>query len=427
MGMIDDDLNAPLGQFWVRKRPSLGKLPYIGVALGALGLLGTLGTFSPELGRLAFQHAGIGVPAPTSEPHKTTSHQSTASLTALAPRTIAESSRAENAPFPDAPVPGAQVAVLGEMAGHEVEAIERRSGVKIIRPGGSATPGALIIDVVKALNTGRAAAPDPRLIEQTRYGPVPRIGPDGARPAETYARPAVSLPGLPRIALLVGGMGLSPRATEAAIASLPGAVTLGFAPYGADLARETALARQAGHELVLEIPMEPFDFPHDNPGPHTLVADAAKAGNSDNLTWLMSRFSGYAGVANFLGGKFTANETALTPVLREIAARGLFYVDDGTSARSLAMTLAPGQELAAARADIVLDSTAQPEAIEAALARLQAIARGKGLAIGVASALPASVEIIGRFARALETRGIALVPLSAAMPRRQQDLADHQL
>jgi polysaccharide deacetylase 2 family uncharacterized protein YibQ len=227
--------------------------------------------------------------------------------------------------------------------------------------------------------------------------------------------------------LLVGGMGLSPRATEAAIASLPGAVTLGFAPYGADLARETALARLAGHELVLEIPMEPFDFPHDNPGPHTLVADAAKASNSDNLTWMMSRFSGYAGVANFLGGKFTADERALTPVLREIAARGLFYVDDGTSARSLAMTLAPGQQLAAARADIVLDSTARPEAIEAALARLEAIARGNGLAIGVASALPASVEIIGRFARALETRGIALVPLSAAMPRRQQDLADHQL
>jgi len=48
----------------------------------------------------------------------------------------------------------------------------------------------------------------------------------------------------------------------------------------------------------------------------------------------MSRFSGYAGVANFLGGKFTADERALTPVLREIAARGLFYVDDGTSARA---------------------------------------------------------------------------------------------
>ena len=76
------------------------------------------------------------------------------------------------------------------------------------------------------------------------------------------------------------------------------------------------------------------------------------------------------------------------------------------------MTLAPGQELTAARADIVLDSPAGSGAIEAALARLEAIARDKGLAIGVASALPASIETIGRFARALEARGIALVPLS---------------
>ena len=303
--------------------------------------------------------------------------------------------------------------------------LERQSGVKILRPGGGSTPGALIIDVAKALNEGLTAAPDPRLTEQTRHGPVPRIGLDGARSAEIYARPTVSLPGLPRIALLVGGMGLSPRATEAAIAALPGAVTLGFAPYGAGLARQTARAREAGHDLILEIPMEPFDFPRDNPGPHTLVADAGKPGNGDNLAWLMSRFTGYAGVANFLG-KFTADEAALRPVLRAFATRGLFYVDDGTSARSLAMTLAPGQALAAARADIVLDSAGGPGAIEAALARLEAIARDKGLAIGVASALPDSIETIGRFARGLEARGIALVPLSAAMPRLQLGLAEHQ-
>src|SRR6202047_1690645 len=197
----------------------------------------------------------------------------------------------------------------------------------------------------------------------------------------------------------------------------------GFAPYGADLARETARAREAGHEVVLQIPMEPFDFPRDNPGPHTLLAGAGKAANIDNLTWLMSRFTGYAGVANFLGGKLTSGAKALTPVLRAIAARGLFYVDDGTSAQSLAMTLAPGQALAAARADVVLDSTAEPEAIEAALARRAAIAHDKGVAIGVASALPPSIAIIGRFARALEARGIALIPLSSAMPGQQPGLA----
>jgi polysaccharide deacetylase 2 family uncharacterized protein YibQ len=135
----------------------------------------------------------------------------------------------------------------------------------------------------------------------------------------------------------------------------------------------------------------------------------------------MSRFTGYVGVANFLGGKFTADE-ALRPVLRAFATRGLFYVDDGTSARSLAMTLA----LAVARADIVLDSAGGPGAIEAALARLEAIARDKGLAIGVASPLPDSIGTISRFAHGLEARGIALAPLSAAMPRLQLGLAEHQ-
>lgn len=409
--MTDDDLNAPLGQ--VQKRQSRGDPLYAAVAMGGLGLFAVAAAFFPELDRPpgAAHYAASGVPAPGTAPYETPAGGPT---NAHPPQRIAEA-----AGDPTAAVP-AQKAGLG------AEAVERRTGVKIVRAGGGAAPEALIIDVTKALNTGLPAAPDPRLIEQTPHGPIPRIAADGARPSEVYARPAISsvgsTQGSPRIALLIGGMGLAPHATESAIANLPSAVTLGFAPYGADLARETARARAAGHEVVLQIPMEPFDFPNNNPGPHTLLAGAGKAANIDNLAWLMSRFTGYAGVANFLGGKLTADAKALTPVLREIAARGLFYVDDGTSAQSLAMPLAPGQALAAARADVVLDSTADPEAIEAALARLEAIARDKGVAIGVASALPPSIATIGRFARALEARGIALIPLSAAVPSQQTGL-----
>ena len=412
--MTDDDLNAPLGQFPVQKRPPRGNALYAAVAIGGLGLLAVPAAFLPELVRPpgAALYAANGFPAPGMAPNQT---PAAVPYNAPPPQTIAEVASDTTATVP------------AEKAGLGAEAVERRTGVKIIRAGAAAAPEALIIDVAKALNAGLPAASDRRLIEQTPHGPIPRIGADGARPSEVYARPAVSSGGLtqgsPRIALLVGGMGLAPRATESAIANLPGAVTLGFAPYGADLAHETARAREAGHEIVLQIPMEPFDFPRDNPGPHTLLAGAGKAANIDNLTWLMSRFTGYAGVANFLGGKLTADAKALTPVLHEIAARGLFYIDDGTSAQSLAMTLAPGQALAAARADVILDSTAEPDAIEAALGRLEAIARDKGVAIGVASALPPSIAIIGRFARALEARGIALIPLSAAMPSQQPGVA----
>src|SRR5262249_516885 len=161
--------------------------------------------------------------------------------------------------------------------------------------------------------------------------------------------------------------------------------------------------------VVLQIPMEPFDYPRNNPGPHALLAGAGEAANIDNLTWLMSRFTGYAGVMNFLGGRFTADERALNPVLREIARPQLFYLDRGSSAQTIAVPLAANRGLAAARADIVLDSAAQPEAIEAALTRLETIARDRGVAIGAASALPTSIAAIGRFARALKSRGVSLI------------------
>ena len=146
--------------------------------------------------------------------------------------------------------------------------------------------------------------------------------------------------GAPRIALMVGGLGLNAEGAEAAIAKLPGAVTLGFAPYGAGIEERAAEARAAGHETALQAPMEDFSDGTGEPGPHTLKTSASDADNLDSLRWLLSRFAGYVAVVNHLGGKFTADTRELTPVLTEIAARGLGYLDDGASPRSVAPEVA---------------------------------------------------------------------------------------
>jgi polysaccharide deacetylase 2 family uncharacterized protein YibQ len=294
--------------------------------------------------------------------------------------------------------------------------IEQKSGVKVVRSGGGTAPEATIIEVPQPPSVALVPAPDPRLVEQSRYGPLPRIGADGARPADVYARPVMTSAAIkanaPRIVLIVGGLGLSRTATQAAIANLPGGVTLAFAPYGKDLDASVSQARAQGHEVILQLPMEPIDYPQTDPGPHTLLSSASPAENTDNLHWLMSRFTGYTGVANFLGGKLTADAAALSPILREIAGRGLIYADDGSSPQSLAPSLAADAGLTMAKADVIIDAT--PGGIDAALVQLEAIARDKGLAIGMASALPASLEKIGGFARAAEARGLVLIPLSAA-------------
>jgi len=295
------------------------------------------------------------------------------------------------------------------------EALEQQSGVKVVRTGAD-TPNALIITVPPDLSVGLSPAPDMRLAEKSRYGLLPKIGADGSQPSEIYARPLVSsgkLPAnAPKIAILIGGMGLDPAATTKAVQSLPPAVTLGFAPYGNDLAKATEEARAKGHEIMLQVPMEPYDYPRNNPGPHTLVTGVSASETEDNLHWLMGRFTGYVGIANFLGARFTSDESALKPFLRELADRGLFYADDGTSAQSLGPTLAPEVGVKLARADITL--TSDPDRLGADLLLLESKARDKGIAVGIASGLTLNtIERIARFAQALETKGINLVPLSS--------------
>ncbi|MGO4872987.1 MAG: divergent polysaccharide deacetylase family protein [Roseiarcus sp.] len=327
--------------------------------------------------------------------------------------------RIEQAP-PAPPSPAAPPAAAALPATATGDQVDAASGVKVVRNGGGASD-ALIIDVPQALGVHLAAAPDQRLVEKSRYGLLPRIGADGARPADVYARPVIASgrlrAGAPRVAIIIGGLGLNAEGTANAIARLPGAVSLGFAPYGGDLEREVAAARAAGHEILLQAPMESFAYPADNPGPHTLLAGASESENLDSLHWLMARFPGYVGVVNYLGGKFTSDAHVLTPVLADIAARGLVYLDDGSSPRSVARQAASTLDLPSGTADVIIDANPAPEAIDAALIRLEALARSQGGAIGIAAALPASVDRIARWSAALEARGVALAPVSAMMAR----------
>ena len=255
-----------------------------------------------------------------------------------------------------------------------------------------------------------------RLLETSRHGGIPRIAPDGARPSEIYARAMKPLQGRkdgPRVAIVIGGLGVSANVTQQAMQKLPGPVTFAFSPYGADVERLATSARADGHEILLQAPMEPFDYPDNDPGPQTLLTTLSMEQNLDRLYWLMSRFQGYVGVANFMGARFTSAEQALAPVLKEAARRGLIYLDDGSSPRSLAGQIAGANNLPFAKAEVVLDAVPTSAHIDRALAKLEALAREHGSAVGTASALPASIERIAQWAKAAEARGIVLVPITA--------------
>ncbi|MCH6576560.1 MAG: divergent polysaccharide deacetylase family protein [Proteobacteria bacterium] len=263
-------------------------------------------------------------------------------------------------------------------------------------------------------------APDPGLTEKSGLGLLPVIGDDGRKPWLVYARRFDESDRRPRIALVIVGLGLSEASTQAAIQRLPGAVTLAFAPYAKTLDRWIPLARAAGHEVLLTLPMEPDNFPADDPGPHTLLTSLAPAENLKRLRWVLSRTSGYVGVINDMGARFTTSSRHLDPVLGELKRRGLMFVDSGASLRSVAARMATRIGLARAINNRFIDVKASREAIDQRLSEIERIARTSGHALGVGTPYPVTFERVGRWLRGFEKKGLVLVPVSA-LANKQPD------
>ncbi len=249
--------------------------------------------------------------------------------------------------------------------------------------------------------------------------PLPIIAADGTRPDEAYAAEFEDAPGAPTISLVVGGLGLSERLTARAIETLPAEVTLSFAAYSENLQDWIDRARADGHEVLIELPMEPFDYPNNDPGPHTLLAEAGTAENDRRLMWLLSRASGYAGVANYLGARLGAERETLTHVFARLEARGLSVYHDGAGRRVILEAAARQADARVAIADRVIDADPDPDAVDRRLLELEALALQNGNALGHGFAYPATVDTVAIWAEALAARGYQLAPASVLMERRQ--------
>ena len=303
------------------------------------------------------------------------------------------------------------VGALGTVRGTVDEVPEPQSGMQIIEVPKPTVPlGPIRVsdpsDMRQPLKV--AHLPDRELLDTDG---VPTIT-NGRRPLDVYAGHWSGRRGN-RIAIVVGGLGLSQSGTQEAIQKLPKSVTLAISPNGNSLERWARAARRKGHELLLQVPMQAFGRGEPDPRERRLELELSEGENVERLLGSLSRFTNYVGVMNYQGGAFQAQDGALTPVMREVRDRGLLYVDDGSNAQSRAGPVARGMAAPFAGADIVLDLDKSADAIKDQLARLEETARGTGRAIAVANAYDESVDAIAEWAKSVEAKGFELVPVSA--------------
>ena len=262
--------------------------------------------------------------------------------------------------------------------------------------------------------------PVAELVEESQYGPLPKVATDGRRSVEVYARPssyagnATGAP--PRVAVLLVGLGLPDSPPASVIKGLPGPVSIAYGAYGRSLQDAVKYARADGHEVLLQIPLEPNNYPTENPGAHTLLTSLPPEENMKRLQWMMSRYTGYVGVTNLMGAKFEASQEALTPVLEELKKRGLLYVDDGSVHASTTSQIGSTIGLDYAVATVQSDGSD----IAKQLAKLEATAKERGAAIAVVKVKLGTAKQLADWAAKLQSKGIVLVPVSAVVRSQRQ-------
>lgn len=259
---------------------------------------------------------------------------------------------------------------------------------------------------------------DPALLESSAQGPLPRIADDGRTPMQAYA-PVVETQNRIPIAVVIGGLGISAKATASALAQLPAGVTLSFAPYSDDAQRWVSEARRLGHEVLLEVPMEPYDFPDSDPGQETLRAGGNEMANIQRLVWAMTRFTGYAGITNLLGGRFMSDTESLAPVMTFVSRRGLLFFDNGSAPRSAAPDVARNLSAPFVQSAVTLDNIQTAMEIDARLSELETRARSGGAAAGVGFIYPVTLDRVSQWSKGLGERGFVLVPASALVSRQK--------
>ncbi|MBI3709336.1 MAG: divergent polysaccharide deacetylase family protein [Proteobacteria bacterium] len=320
-------------------------------------------------------------PKPPAEPPKTEAPPATAALASVPSPPVAP---------PSPPTPPAEAAATSPPAPGPVAAVA---------PPALPTPPPV----------RPAALPAPATVPPIPPGPAPWI---------RFARPFDPDDRRPRIAVVMTDLGLSNAATDAAIQQLPGGVSLAFSPHTDALDHWIALARAAGHEALLALPMEPLNAQAEDPGPRALLTTLTPQQNMERLDWVLGRVSGYVGIINYKGSRFTASSESLRPVLAAINQRGLMFVDSRASPRSVAPRIASELGLPRAIGDRVIDQEASRAAIDGNLAEIERTARQAGAAVALAQPYPVTFERLALWLPTLDGKGLVLAPVTAVVNRQ---------
>lgn len=245
-------------------------------------------------------------------------------------------------------------------------------------------------------------------------GKSPVLGPKRLAAWQIFAVPSPAKP--PMIAVIIDDMGLDRRRSEKILA-LPAPLTISFMAYAGNLPDQALAAHALGHELMMHVPMQPLSASFDA-GPDVLTDDLPVEEVRRRIDRDLDRFTGYVGINNHMGSRFSANPAGMRIVMQALRQRGLLFIDSLTTGKSVGLAEARQAGVPAASRDIFLDDVVDEAAILAQLAKAEDQAKKTGSAIAIGHPHDATIAALSRWLPGLAARGITLVPVTSVVRLR---------
>jgi uncharacterized protein len=274
---------------------------------------------------------------------------------------------------------------------------------------------------IVTVNEDDPAQPDeveePALAPSILAKPQPATPPlRPASPMQAYAAAFDAPRDKPVIAIVIDDMGLDRVRSQRALA-MQGPLTLSFLTYATNLSTWALRAREAGHEVLAHLPMEPLD-PKENPGPRALTLALTDEEVAARLSAALDPWLGYVGVNNHMGSRFTADAAKMDIVMRGLKARGLLWLDSKTAGNSVGPSLARALNVPNVERDVFLDNIQSEDEVLKELALLEQTAKQRGTAVAIGHPHDVTLAVLSEWMTSLPEKGLVLAPLTEVVRRQ---------
>jgi polysaccharide deacetylase 2 family uncharacterized protein YibQ len=212
----------------------------------------------------------------------------------------------------------------------------------------------------------------------------------------------------PIIAIIISGVGLSASSTAGVLKTTP-EITIGLSPYATEI---NLLAKQfitLGHQVLMNIPLEPINYPIDDPGPYALLTSLSDKDNLDRLDALAGRAHDIDGFYTMDNEKFSVDSNSVKPIIDEISKRDLILVYGGGPENNSISQLAASVSFPLIISDNIIDNDITEEGIADKLLKLEQLASKNGYAVGIAHPYPITVNLLEKWMTTFPSKGFKMV------------------